>query len=199
METFNHLMIAFSYELEQIKENVCKLNLYKGSKLLNDFYGKDELQCVEFAKLWINERVGQKPEKSLKIKVNSDYYDDNFGNSIVVEADGTVRLNLTNRKPRNIGQLVKEKSLFITKRVKSKHLFNKTKSYGFNYKFLRENYSFNYVFLNETDDTNDVNIFNEYKIPKQAILEGEQLLNFKEQGFELQVFLPLNKIIEYKI
>ena len=62
--------------------------------------------------------------------------------------------------------------------------------YGFNHKLIADSKLFDTVRL--TDD------FSEWKIPKKFILDNGMFLNFKGQGFEVQIFVTLNQIEQFK-
>lgn len=121
---------------------------------------------------------------------------DERGNYFSVESDQlmlvrSIFLNLSSEnKSRQIGVLyVKDRCLQIT-RNRSKHLFKKTNSYGFNEHIIRTAILFDRVLL--TDE------FGVFDIPRSVILESGTYLDFKENGFEKQIFLALEIIQQYK-
>ena len=77
------------------------------------------------------------------------------------------------------------------KRDRSKHLFRKNNSYGFNEYLIRASKTFDNVKL--VDDTGT------YVFPKTTILEKGSYLFFKQQGFEKQLFLQLDEIEKFKV
>lgn len=97
----------------------------------------------------------------------------------------------SNVKIREIGKVnLKEKFIEI-KRNKEKHLFRKNNSYGFNEYLIKTSKTFDNVKLIDDNGT--------YVFPKNTILEKGKYLFFKEQGFEKQLFLPLEEINKFKV
>lgn len=117
-------------------------------------------------------------ENSIHIKSN-----DNFIN---------IKLQLKGDKPREIGTVSKSTKTIAMKRVRSKHLFRKVNAYGFNDYILRESKSFEWISL--SDD-----LGNSWKVPKKYILEHGKYLNFKQQGFELQRFVSLSELEQFRV
>lgn len=113
---------------------------------------------------------------------------DNCGNEIIVEGDKvSLRLNSENKK-RELGVInTIEKSIYV-KRNRRKHVMRKNNSYGFNYFLLKNATKFDTVIL--TDDVGS------WEIPISYIMENGTFLNFKQVGFELQIFLSLNLLTD---
>jgi hypothetical protein len=118
------------------------------------------------------------------------------GNYFTVEGDQlmTVRsifLHLVGEnKSRHIGTLyLKDRALHIT-RNRGKHLFRKNSSYGFNEHIIRTAVLFDTIVLKDE--------FGVFDIPLSIILEKGTYLEFKESGFERQIFLSLEFIEAYK-
>jgi hypothetical protein len=95
-------------------------------------------------------------------------------------------------RARLIGTLIEEMGILFVNRDSKKHLFYQTNSYGFNDTILRTATKFSIVRL--MVDGNLV-----YDIPVDVILARGEYLQFKEQGFELQIFLKIAIIETYKI
>lgn len=94
------------------------------------------------------------------------------------------------KRHRKLGTInLKQKTLQI-ERNRSRHLMRKFDGYGFNHKLIADSKLFDTVRL--TDD------FSEWKIPKKFILDNGMFLNFKGQGFEVQIFVTLNQIEQFK-
>jgi hypothetical protein len=92
------------------------------------------------------------------------------------------------KHPRQIGNLIFSTRTFHCKRDSSKHYHRKTKGYGFNWTILEDaTLSIEKIHL-VIDDTNH------YLFDKSVIKQYGTFLNFKEQGFELQRFLPMEII-----
>ena len=116
---------------------------------------------------------------------------DNNGN-ILYRQGNAIKLQLQNEPhPRKLGVINEELSLLEIHRDSSKHLFQKNNSYGFNEALLSSATKFNKIQL----IIDDVNI---YLIPIKVIKEQGNYLNFKQQGFEIQIFLTLTIIEKYK-
>jgi hypothetical protein len=116
---------------------------------------------------------------------------DKFGNAIIVSGN-SISLKLKSEKRiRQIGTInLKDKYLSVD-RIRSKHLFRKNNSYGFNHYVLFNATKFDKVLL--SDD------FGTWLIPISIILEKGSFLHFNKDGFELQIFLPLDIITKYSI
>ncbi len=103
-----------------------------------------------------------------------------------------IKLKSENRK-RKIGYInVATKTLHI-RRKRALHLFFKFNAYGFCYHIINDAKKFDKIRLK--DD------FDEWVIPTSFILnkENAKYLHFKGNGgFELQVFLPLDSIEQFK-
>jgi len=94
-------------------------------------------------------------------------------------------------KLREIGKVNVKERFIEMKRNRSKHLFRKNNSYGFNEFLIRASKTFDKVKL--IDDLGT------YLFPKTEILEKGKYLFFKEQGFEKQLFLQLEEINKFKV
>jgi hypothetical protein len=97
-----------------------------------------------------------------------------------------VHLKLKNGKyPRQLGNLIFSTKTFYCKRDSSKHFHYKTKGYGFNWTILEDaTLAIEKIHL-VVDETQH------YVFDKSIIKNYGSFLNFKEQGFELQRFLPM--------
>jgi hypothetical protein len=119
---------------------------------------------------------------------------DEYGNSIIAKDNG-VRLIITLKlvketRYRRLGNVnLKNKTLNI-KRTREKHLFHKSKAYGFNFHFLEGAKRFDKVRLEDNYD--------ECLIPVKDILSKGLFLHFLAQGFEKQIFMKLDTLEEYK-
>jgi hypothetical protein len=120
-----------------------------------------------------------------------------------IDMDNTIRiqsndkliklsLHLKGSEPRMIGTITKSTRTIEMRRKMAIHLFRKGNAYGFNEYILRESKTFDWIRLR--DDAG-----NDWKIPKKFILENGQYLNFKEQGYELQLFVPLEMLEPYRV
>jgi hypothetical protein len=114
---------------------------------------------------------------------------DKFGNSIIVSGN-VISLQLKSEsRQREIGIINTKEKYFAVNRIREKHLFRKNNSYGFNHYILANAKKFDSIML--SDD------FGTWLIPIKLILEKGSFLHFNKDGFELQIFLPLDVIKEY--
>ena len=107
---------------------------------------------------------------------------------------GNLHLNLIKEnRNRFIGTYhYSEKTLYV-KRNSTKHLFRKSKSYGFNWNIIASNdLEIAYLHLTVDDSTN-------YLIPRSFLNTYGSFLTFKEQGFEVQKFFPVALLKSYLI
>ena len=131
-----------------------------------------------------------------KIQKFSQRVGDKFGNFLTIMENGNVFLKLIGMKGksilgRRIGFIDREKKIFIAPRKREKHLMRKFNAYGFNDRLLRSAKSFTHILLQDE--------YGEYLFPVADLFTyGKCYLHFKQQGFELQIFLALEHIQRYK-
>jgi hypothetical protein len=128
-----------------------------------------------------------------EFKIRSFYIDEQ--NTLLIKSNDRliiVKLLLKNMKPRMIGTVTKSTRTIEMKRKIGKHLHYMTNSYGFNDYILREQTTFDWVRL--SDD-----LGNHWKIPVSYILEKGTYLKFKQQGFELQRFVSLENLEQFRV
>lgn len=114
---------------------------------------------------------------------------DKFDNSIIISGN-IISLKLKSEaRTREIGVINPQKRYFAVNRIREKHLFRKNNSYGFNHYILANAKKFDKVKL--SDD------FGTWLIPIKLILEKGSFLHFNKDGFELQIFLPLDIITQF--
>lgn len=114
-------------------------------------------------------------------------------NTLTVEQEpvsGNVRLVLklsSEKKERHLGEVDTQAKTFCVRRDREKHFMRSVGGYGFNYSIIKDlkDVLFTHVLIHEVDRT--VNKY--YRVPAHVILEKGKILNFKQQGFELQTFL----------
>ena len=85
-----------------------------------------------------------------------------------------------------------DKTLYI-KRSSSKHLFRKNRSYGLNYDLISSN-DLDIDFVHLTVDRQT-----KYLLPKSFLENYGSFLTFKQQGFEVQKFYPVDLMSAYLI
>lgn len=132
-------------------------------------------------------------KKPTDFKVRSFYIDEN--NTLLIKSNDKliiVKLKLKDMRTRMIGTVTKSTRTIEMKRKRDKHLHYKTNSYGFNDYILREQDSFDWVRL--SDD-----LGNHWKIPVSYILEKGTYLQFQKQGFELQRFVSLENLEQFRV
>jgi hypothetical protein len=111
---------------------------------------------------------------------------DKYGNSIIVSGN-VISLKLKSEtRTREIGLINLQEKYLAVNRVRSKHLFRKNSSYGFNHYILLNAKKFDKIKLSDDIGT--------WLIPIKLILEKGSFLHFNKDGFELQIFLPLDII-----
>ena len=136
-------------------------------------------------------------KKVSKVRTNSvfrSFYID-MDNYIRIESnDRLIKLTLMlyNSEPRFVGTITKSTRTIEIRRKMSVHLFRMANAYGFNEYILKNSKTFDWIRLR--DDAG-----NDWKIPKQFIIDNGKYLNFKEQGFELQLFVPLEMLEPYRV
>ena len=110
---------------------------------------------------------------------------DEIGNRIIQKHD-VIYLQLVNESfPRKLGEFISD-NIFKMYREYNSDLHINTNSFGFNLKLLNSKV-FDYIELH----TDKKEIF---KIKVDNILKDGKILFYKQQGFEKQIFYPLNLI-----
>ena len=141
----------------------------------------------------------KKPRKPKEVKLPKGVVSiremlDEEGNRIIATDKGNVisiDLKLKKEKRRrHVGLVTKStRTLFVT-RQKEKHLHRKSHSYGFNYKIIEMARAFDFISIQDEDCR--------WKIKREDTLnkENQTVLYFKQQGFEVQIFISLEKLTE---
>lgn len=142
-----------------------------------------------------NKKPRQKKPRKPRVPDEIKTVSDDRGNLLKCFNNGKrIRLFLklvSEPKSRNIGTINPARKVLEVKRTRALHLFRKNDSYGFNHKLLSDSKLFENVRL--MDD------HGEWLIPKQYILDNGSFLHFLAHGgFELQIFLPLDKMNDFK-
>jgi hypothetical protein len=120
-------------------------------------------------------------------KTSKNYLTIKENNKIIIL---TLKLESHN-KHRLIGTVTKSTRTIEMRRKRDIHLFRKGNAYGFNDYVLRNQTSFDWIRLN--DETNH------WKVPVKFILDNGTYLNFSEQGFELQRFVSLEQLEQFRV
>jgi len=126
---------------------------------------------------------------------NTKYIFNQTGDSFKISMkNGILKIGLklhSEKAARDIGSVRLDNKTLMVKRDKSKHLFKKNESYGFNEYLIRNGKTFEQIMLTDDDGV--------YLFPKELILEKGEYLHFKQEGFERQLFLPLSLIKQHQI
>jgi hypothetical protein len=128
--------------------------------------------------------------------------EDNAGNTLYlrvwsdenkVDVGGSIFLKLKSEsKKRNLGNLIVNDRSFHIIRDSGKHYHYISKSYGFNWNIINDA-DLGIKTIHLVVDKKD-----KYIIPKSVLETYGKFLNFKQQGFELQKFLPFDMIKNFK-
>jgi hypothetical protein len=113
--------------------------------------------------------------------------EDEHGNRLYRRSN-TVFLQLENEAyPRKLGIIDEENQVIEIIRESSKHLHRKSNSYGFNFQLLSTATVFNKIKL-VVDGM-------PFLFPVELVRKKGKFLYFKQQGFEKQIFLSLDEIL----
>lgn len=114
---------------------------------------------------------------------------DKNGNKLTITIKGKVLLKLVKEKhQRKLGIIDRARRILIIHRKRYKHLHKKMNGYGFNELLISKAKTFDKILLKDE--------YGEYVFPIAKIFDhGKRYLHFKGEGFELQLFLPI-EIIE---
>lgn len=112
---------------------------------------------------------------------------DKDGNVVEYEEEtGGVFITLKKSgKRRNIGRFYR--GMLYVKRNLTQHEFRKNQSIGFNYDLMHRG-KFTHIILDTGTEF--------FRITRQEVLDKGEVLNFKKQGFELQIFVPMSHFIK---
>ena len=124
---------------------------------------------------------------------------DSYGNAIY-DKNNTIFLALAEgSRLLRIAKINKAKNALEMFRDYEQHLFKKANSYGFNYELLVAT-KLKYVLLKTTICLPNKHIKKEeFLIPIDVLIEKGEFLFFKQQGFEIQIFLSLEKLEKYRL
>lgn len=141
-------------------------------------------------------KKARKPRAKTAIVYRQFFLDDEGKNKVHTKSTAktmvlSLQLESEGSRIRKIGVITKStKTLVITRRI-ADHLFIKGNAYGFNEHVLKNATLFNQIRLSDE--------FHDWKIPVEFILKEGKYLNFKQQGFELQLFVSLEQLGPYRI
>lgn len=140
--------------------------------------------------------VHDEPNDSEGNTIRSFFIDDTGLNKLMVKQNDKLiilTLKLGNLKPRHIGTVTKSTKTVQMVRDRTKnHLFREGNAYGFGYYVLKNQSCIDWVRLSDNEN-------NYWKIPVKYIIENGRFMNFKQQGFELQKFVSLNELEQFRV
>ncbi len=116
---------------------------------------------------------------------------DKFGNRVWVDEFNNVFIKLSKETKKRVVGIIHDDTRSLHTPRKLSHVFKKLNAYGFNYYILQKTKRFDTI---ELDDANGI-----YRIPVSVILDEGQFYHFGVQGYELQIFLPLDRIYQFRI
>jgi len=125
-----------------------------------------------------------------------------FSNENKVDEYSSIHLKLTSEKgQRMLGHIDIPKKTFYCKRDMEKHYHYKSEGFGFNWNILADEYlDIAYINLSVFHiDENGNDVKRRYIFPKSLIRDFGKVMNFKQQGFELQRFIKFELIKNYKV
>lgn len=123
------------------------------------------------------------------------FIDDEGRDKVITEAtDKRIALFLmlrSDKRKRKIGVITISTKTMEVKRDRHKHLFKRGSAYGFNEYVLKTTKKFDTIRLSDEYD--------DWKIPVRFIMENGRYLHFQGQGYELQKFVSLEQIEQFKV
>lgn len=134
------------------------------------------------------------PKRNVVIR---QFYIDDKGEDLLIikSTDKTKAIYLkllSENKKRLLGIITRSTRTIHFKRKRSIHLFRKSNSYGFNQFLLSNQTTIDWVNLDDDEGGH-------WKIPVKYILEHGEYLRFSKVGFELQRFVSLENLEQFKI
>ncbi len=134
------------------------------------------------------------PKRNVVIR---QFYIDEKGEDLLIVKSTDVRRALylkllSETKKRFLGSVTRSTKTIFFKRKKSIHLFRKLNAYGMNDCLLRNQDSIDWIDL--SDDCGG-----HWKIPVKYVLDNGKYLDFDKKGFELQRFVSLEDLEQFRI
>jgi len=118
---------------------------------------------------------------------------DGVGNKLYMKGHSIYIKLVSENVSRRIGDLDYDRERLNIIRKQSVHLFRAGNAYGFNDTIIKTATKFKEIFLMITDTDES------FIIPLSVFKTDGKYLNFKQQGFELQIFLSVNIINQFKV
>jgi hypothetical protein len=133
----------------------------------------------------------------VKPKIREFFIDDDTQDKIIAYHYPTriklmLSLEAEKKRQRLIGTITISTKTIKINRNRKKHFFRKGSAWGFCDAMLREAKTFNTVWLKDDEK-------NEWKIPVKYIMDNGFYLNYRKEGYELQIFIEEDKIEQYKL
>ena len=133
----------------------------------------------------------------LKNNLNESFKNirDDKGNILTLKNNGK-RIIIYLKLPRllkvkKIGTIDINKRLLKIRRNREKHLFKKFNAYGLNFYILKNGRTFDFIKIIDNYET--------FILPKEFAEQNCKYLQFSKQGFELQGFISLDQLQQFKI
>lgn len=130
------------------------------------------------------------------VTIRQFYIDEKGEDLLIVKSTDTRRALyiklLSENKKRLIGTVTRSTKTIYFKRKKSIHLFRKINAYGMNHHILANQSTIDWIDL--SDDCGG-----HWKIPVKYVLENGEYMQFSKIGFELQRFVSLENLEQFKI
>jgi hypothetical protein len=118
------------------------------------------------------------------------YKKDRDGNVLYVTGTDIKLYIKSENRHRNIAAFnPEERVIYITRKEKHKHI--KSNSYGFNEALLNQSVTSTHIIFRCPEGI--------FKIPIKFIQDNGNYLHFAKQGFELQLFIPLEIMEEFRM
>ena len=164
-----------------VQSNIEKLQRYYESK-----YSQPVKLTISTGKDTDDQIIEPTVDQLGEVKFTTTSMVDREGNEIYKDGNAFfLKLEGETRK-RKLGTMNSRVNRLQIHKIRKKHLMEKIQGYGFNYLFLKNAKSFHTIELYDE--------VSQWVIPKEFILENGQFLHFKKEGFELQIFMSLEKL-----
>jgi len=138
----------------------------------------------------------EKGIRKRNVTIRQFFIDEKGEDLLIVKSTDTRRALylklLSETKKRLIGTVTRSTKTIHFKRKRSIHLFQKTQSYAFNDWILRNQNTIDWINLSDDCGGN-------WKIPVKYVLENGEYMKFSKTGFELQRFVTLENLEQFKI
>lgn len=138
----------------------------------------------------------EKGVKKRNVTIRQFYIDEKGEDLLIVKTTDKTRALylklLSENKKRLIGTVTRSTKTIYFKRKRSIHLFRKLNAYGMNHYILSNQSTIDWIDL--SDDCGG-----HWKIPVKYVLDNAKYLDFDKNGFELQRFVTLDELEQFRI